>query len=170
MNTHISDKAHALLQEKYAVFNELCKSELQEMNKNIIENIVARGGTEGWDTDMYAMKKSFEFASFEECHAFCTRVAKDAQAKDHHPEWSLSNGGKTVNVTLTSHFAQNTVTRLDFELAEAMNNAYFETKGSFKMYPRFTESEWVSMKIGVGLFVLGVFFFKFTTGTKYEQR
>ena len=37
MNTHISDKAHALLQEKYAVFNELCKSELQEMNKREVK-------------------------------------------------------------------------------------------------------------------------------------
>ena len=154
--------------EKYAAFNEQCKSELQEMNNNIIENIKARSGDlEGWDRDEYAMKKSFEFASFEECHAFCTRVAKDAEAKDHHPEWSLSNGGKTVNVTLTTHWASK-VTRLDFELAEAMNNAFTETKSSFTMYPRFTESEWASIKIGVGMFVLGVFFFKFATGTKYE--
>ena len=169
-NRNISDYAHAQLQAKYAIFNEQCKSELQEMNKNIIENIVARGGTEGWDTDMYAMQKGFEFDSFEESHAFCTRVARDAEAKDHHPEWSVSNGGKTVRVKLTSHFAQNTVTRLDFELAEAMNVAFTETRGTFKMFPRFSESEWVSLKIGVGMFVLGAFFFKFVTGTKYEQR
>ena len=169
-NRHISDQAHRELQESYAAFNEQCKSELQEMNKNIIENIVARGGTEGWDTDLYAMKKDFEFDSFEECHAFCTRVAKDAEAKDHHPEWKLTNAGRTVSVTLTSHFAQNTVTRLDFELAEAMNTAYTETRGSFKQYPRFTEGEWASIKIGLGLFVFGTFFFKFATGTAYEQK
>ena len=104
-HSSISDYEHAQLQAKYATSNEKCKSELQEMNKNIIENIVARGGTEGWDTDMYAMKKSFEFDTFEECHTFCTRFARDGEAKDHHPEWKLSNGGKTVNVTLTSHFA-----------------------------------------------------------------
>jgi pterin-4a-carbinolamine dehydratase len=40
---------------------------------------------------------------------------------DHHPEWKLSNNGLTVDVRLTSHFAGNKVTRLDFELAEAMN-------------------------------------------------
>ena len=63
------------------------------------------------------------------------RVGKDADAKDHHPEWSTADGGRTVKARLTSHFAQNTVTRLDFELAEAMNNAYTETRGTFKMYP-----------------------------------
>lgn len=140
------------------------------MNKNIIENIVNRGGTEGWDTDMYAMKKTFEFDSFEESHAFMMRVAKDAEAKDHHPEWSLSNGGKTVNVKLTSHFADNTVTRLDFELAEAMNDAYTETRGSYKMYPFLRPDQWASIKIGAGLFTFGVFAFKFMTGTNYEQR
>jgi len=140
------------------------------MNKNIIENIVARGGTEGWDTDVNALKKSFEFDSFEEGQHFIMRVGKDAEAKDHHPEWSVSHGGRVVNVTLTSHFAQNTVTRLDFELAECMNDAYTETRGSYKMYPYLEPSQWASLKIGAGMLVSAIFFFKFATGTAYEQR
>ena len=140
------------------------------MNKNIIENIVARGGAEGWDTDMYAMKKSFEFDSFEECQDFVMRVGSAAEKKDHHPEWSLTDGGRTVNVKLTSHFAENTVTRLDFELAEAMNDAYTVARGSFKPYPWFRPAEWASIKIGLGMLTLGVFAFKFVTGTEYEQK
>ena len=167
---NISEHAHAQLQEQYTAFNEQCKAELQEMNKNIIENIVARGGTEGWDTDIYALTRKFEFDSFEECQAFIMRVAKDAELKDHHPEWSTADGGRSVNVKLTSHFAQNTVTRLDFELAECMNTAYTEVRGSFKMYPRLTAEQWSSVRIGLGMFVLGTFFFKFVTGTNYEQR
>ena len=168
--TPLSDAAHANLLESYAQFNEACKGELQEMNKNIIENIVARGGTEGWDTDMYAMKKKFEFDSFEECQAFVMRVAIDAEKKDHHPEWHTMDGGRTVNVTLTSHFAQNTVTRLDFELAECMNNAYTETRGSFKMYPWFTKGEWASIKIGAVMAVFTMFSIKFLVGNrKYEE-
>ena len=54
---------------------------------------------------------------------------------DHHPEWRLSNGGRTVDVKLTSHFANNTVTRLDFQLAEAMNEAYTLTNSTFVMFP-----------------------------------
>lgn len=165
----ISEYAHNQLLESYAVFNEQCKVELQEMNKNIIENIVARGGTEGWETTPNAMTKSFEFNSFEEGQAFVMRVARDAESKDHHPEWSAVNGGRVINVTLTSHFAQNTVTRLDFELAECMNNAYTEVQGSFKMYPYLQPEQWASVKIGVGMFVFGMFAFKFMTGTSYEQ-
>lgn len=138
------------------------------MNKNIIENIVNRGGTEGWDTDMYAMKKNFEFNSFEQAQAFVMRVAADAEEKDHHPEWSVS--GKTISVKLTSHFADNTVTRLDFELAEAMNNAFTETQGSYKMFPWLNPSQWASVKIGAGLFTLGVFAIKFMTGSNYEEK
>ena len=139
------------------------------MNKNIIEAIVARGGTEGWDTDVNALTKSFEFDSFEEAQAFVMRVGKDADAKDHHPEWNTADGGRTVNARLTSHFAQNTVTRLDFELAEAMNNAYTETRGTFKMYPMLSPQQWASLKIGLGIFVSTAFFFKFATGSNYEQ-
>mmetsp|Transcript_22195 Transcript_22195/g.29692 ORF Transcript_22195/g.29692 Transcript_22195/m.29692 type:complete len:231 (-) Transcript_22195:238-930(-) len=167
---HISEAAHALLQEKYAAFNEQCKAELQEMNKNIIEAIVSRGGTEGWDTDVNALTRSFEFDSFEEAQAFVMRVAKDADVKDHHPEWRTADGGRTVTARLTSHFAQNTVTRLDFELAEAMNNAYAEVRGSFKLYPLLDAKQWASLKIGVGLLVSTIFFYKFVTGSGYEEK
>ena len=98
------------------------------------------------------------------------RVGRDAEEKDHHPEWNVSHGGRVVNVNLTSHFAQNTVTRLDFELAECMNNAYTEIRGSFKMYPYLDASQWASLKIGAGMLVSAIFFFKFVTGTNYEQR
>ena len=169
-NPHISEHAHNQLLERYAEFNEQCKAEQKEMNNNIIENIANRGGTEGWDVDEFSMTKSFEFGSFEECQAFVMRVAKDAEDKDHHPEWSLADGGKTVNVKLTSHFANNTVTRLDVQLAEDMNNAYTETRGSFKMFPMFSPSQWASIKIGAGLLTFGIFAIKFMTGTEYEEK
>jgi len=66
-NSLISDHVHAMLQYEHTLFNDQCKSELQEMNKNIIENIVASGGTDGWHTDLNSMTKVFEFTTFEEC-------------------------------------------------------------------------------------------------------
>jgi 4a-hydroxytetrahydrobiopterin dehydratase len=119
--TPLSDEFYGKLAAEYAAFNDNCKNELQEMNKNIIENIVDRGGNDGWDTTEDRMTKAFEFSSFEQCQAFCTAVSMEANKKDHHPEWKVTNGGNTVEVTLTSHFAGNKVTRLDFELAEEMN-------------------------------------------------
>lgn len=70
---------------------------------------------------MSYLKKSFTFRSFEEAQAFVQEVGRFCEKKDHHPEWTVTDGGKTVAVTLTSHFAGNKVTLFDFQLAEHMN-------------------------------------------------
>ncbi len=59
---------------------------------------------------------------------------------DHHPEWNITNGGKTVNVRLTSHFNNNKVTKLDFELAEIMNEQESVTLSTFSMNPKVSQS------------------------------
>ena len=58
---------------------------------------------------------------------------------DHHPEWNITNGGKTVNVRLTSHFNNNKVTKLDFELAEIMNEQEGVTLSTFSMNPKISQ-------------------------------
>ena len=59
------------------------------MNETLIDNIIARGGTEGWSTegDLDALTKTFEFDSFERANAFIQSVGVFAESKDHHPEW-----------------------------------------------------------------------------------
>ena len=96
------------------------------------------------------------------------RVSNDAEAKNHHPEWSITNGGKTLEVKLTSHFADKTVTRLDFEMAEAMNIAFEENRISFRQYPRFSDQTHASIKIGLGLSLLFLISLKFMKFPKYE--
>ena len=66
-STPLSDAMYKDMQEQYDAFNESCKSELQTMNKNIIEAIVDRGGNDGWLTTEDAMTKKFDFDSFEQC-------------------------------------------------------------------------------------------------------
>ena len=61
-----------------------------------------------------AIARTFRFKDFSESWGFMSRVALLAEAQDHHPEWSITDGGKTVNVKLTSHFANNKVTLFDF--------------------------------------------------------
>ena len=155
----------AELDAKYAEFNDNCAVELEEMNKNVISNIIARGGHKGWETadNLDDLTKSFEFQSFEAAQAFCQNVAEAAHKMDHHPEWKLSNNGCTVDVRLTSHFAGNKVTRLDFELAEAMNEAYTVTNSTFKMFSYFTDAEWLSIKIGAGMVAFGAFWWRWAT-------
>jgi pterin-4a-carbinolamine dehydratase len=111
------------IQDTHQEFNELCKSQLIDMNTNKINSIEDRKGDEGWqqhvDGDaLVALSKSFEFDSFEEGQAFVQCVSAYADSKDHHPEWKSENGGTLIHVKLTSHFAGNTVSLLDYELAE----------------------------------------------------
>jgi 4a-hydroxytetrahydrobiopterin dehydratase len=61
-----------------------------------------------------AIRRTFEFADFNEAFGFMTRVAIKAQEMDHHPEWS--NVYNKVDITLSTHEA-NGVTGRDIALA-----------------------------------------------------
>ncbi len=61
-----------------------------------------------------AIGRRFRFDSFSQAWGFMSRVARAAEAMDHHPDWS--NSDRTVDITLTTHSAGG-VTRLDAELA-----------------------------------------------------
>ena len=50
-----------------------------------------------------AIKKSFEFADFNQAWGFMTRVALAADKVDHHPEWS--NVYYKVEIVLSTHDA-----------------------------------------------------------------
>ena len=66
-----------------------------------------------------AIERTFIFKDFNEAFGFMSRVALIAEKKDHHPEWR--NVYKTVEVVLATHDAGG-LTRLDIELAKAMNS------------------------------------------------
>jgi len=80
----------------------------------------ALGGIPGWTevSGRDAIGKTFVFKDFNEAFGFMTRAALVAEKMDHHPEWR--NVYKTVEVVLSTHDAGG-VTRLDIELATAMN-------------------------------------------------
>ncbi|MFN3844350.1 MAG: 4a-hydroxytetrahydrobiopterin dehydratase [Paracoccaceae bacterium] len=65
-----------------------------------------------------ALTKTFLFRDFKQAFAFMTKVADEAEALNHHPEWS--NVYRTVHVTLTTHDAKG-LTHLDVELATRMD-------------------------------------------------
>lgn len=119
------------------------------MVSNRIENARASGGLDGWAESNEELTKTFEFNSFEQAQAFCQAVGKCAEAEDHHPEWSAQ--GTNVSVRLTSHFANNTVTLKDYELASKMNVAYGQSS-SFSMYDNRgpSNSQMLSLCVGLG--------------------
>ncbi|WP_417588021.1 4a-hydroxytetrahydrobiopterin dehydratase [Pararhodobacter oceanensis] len=74
----------------------------------------------GWEHDATrdAIAKTFRFKSFNAAFGWMTRVAIEAEKRNHHPEWR--NVWNRVEVVLTTHSADG-LTHLDVVLAEAMD-------------------------------------------------
>lgn len=69
----------------------------------------------GWRYEEEALVKEFVFADFREALAWMVRAGFEAEALNHHPEWT--NIYRTVTVRLKTHDAGDRVTALDVELA-----------------------------------------------------
>jgi len=70
---------------------------------------------EGWSFNENAIHTKLEFENFKEAFAAMTRIAFEAEALQHHPEWF--NVYNNLEISLSTHDAQG-VTDKDFELAE----------------------------------------------------
>ena len=69
----------------------------------------------GWKHDRDALAKEFKFGSFTEALAFMVRVGFEAEAMDHHPDWT--NIYNRVAIRLNTHDAGGKVTAKDVALA-----------------------------------------------------
>lgn len=72
-----------------------------------------------WQESPEALTRTFSFSDFREAFAFMTRVAFIAESMNHHPDWS--NVYNRVTIKLSTHDAGNTVTKLDREMAAAID-------------------------------------------------
>lgn len=72
------------------------------------------GALPGWEIENGKLHRSFTFADFAQAWGFMTDVAREAEALDHHPEWS--NVYNRVSMDLVTHDAGG-ITDLDFQLA-----------------------------------------------------
>ncbi|MCS6944920.1 MAG: 4a-hydroxytetrahydrobiopterin dehydratase [Sutterellaceae bacterium] len=73
------------------------------------------------DAARRAIVREFQFLDFAQAFAFMTRVALEAEKRDHHPDWC--NVYNRVTITLTTHDAGGLTAR-DFDLARAIDAAY----------------------------------------------
>lgn len=80
------------------------------------EIATACAGLPGWNFERDALAKPFTFGSFREAMSFMMRVAFEAEALNHHPEWT--NVYNRVAIRLNTHDAGGKVTRKDVELAQ----------------------------------------------------
>ncbi|HVU23553.1 MAG TPA: 4a-hydroxytetrahydrobiopterin dehydratase [Opitutus sp.] len=84
------------------------------LTKEEIQAALVGLGT-GWRLERDALEKTFQFASFREAMSFMMRAGFDAEALNHHPEWT--NIYNRVTVRLNTHDAGGKVTAKDVELA-----------------------------------------------------
>ncbi|HVU32448.1 MAG TPA: 4a-hydroxytetrahydrobiopterin dehydratase [Opitutaceae bacterium] len=80
------------------------------------EITAARAGLPGWAYEANALAKTFKFDTFREAMGFMLRVAFEAEAMNHHPEWE--NVYNRVTIRLSTHDAGGKVTAKDAELAQ----------------------------------------------------
>ena len=72
-----------------------------------------------WQEENHALYRKFLFKDFNEAFGFMSRVALIAEKMDHHPKWT--NVWNTVEVWLSTHDAENTITDKDRRLAKAID-------------------------------------------------
>jgi len=83
---------------------------------NRTEIKAALTGLPGWKLDGEALAKTFKFGGFREAMSFMVRVSFEAEAMDHHPDWT--NVYNRVAIRLNTHDAGGKVTTKDVELAQ----------------------------------------------------
>jgi len=74
---------------------------------------------DGWTFAKDAIHTSFEFENFKEAFTVMTRIAFEAEAHQHHPNWG--NVYNQLEISLSTHDAGG-VTEKDFKLARTIEN------------------------------------------------
>lgn len=74
---------------------------------------------EGWEYKDDAIHTSFQFENFKEAFSVMVRIAFEAEAHQHHPDWS--NVYNELQISLSTHDAGG-VTEKDFKLARAIES------------------------------------------------
>ncbi|MBK8845328.1 MAG: 4a-hydroxytetrahydrobiopterin dehydratase [Bacteroidetes bacterium] len=75
-----------------------------------------------WNEENNALVKTFQFKNFADAFSFMTRVAFEAEAMNHHPEWT--NVYNKVTIKLSTHDAGNMITEKDRMLAQRIDSVY----------------------------------------------
>lgn len=72
---------------------------------------------DGWTYAKKAIHTSFQFENFKEAFTVMTRIAFEAEAQQHHPNWG--NVYNQLEIALSTHDADG-VTEKDFKMARAI--------------------------------------------------
>jgi 4a-hydroxytetrahydrobiopterin dehydratase len=89
----------------------------QEEIKNQLELL------DGWSYNENAIHTTLEFDDFKDAFSAMTRIAFEAEAQQHHPNWF--NVYNTLEISLSTHDADG-VTEKDFKLAKSIESIISE--------------------------------------------
>jgi 4a-hydroxytetrahydrobiopterin dehydratase len=92
----------------------------QPLDKSKIDDALTT--LDGWAYEDDQLKKEFSFDDFREAMTFITRLSYEAEDMVHHPE--IFNVYSTVNISLATHEADDSVTEKDIELANRIQTVF----------------------------------------------
>lgn len=75
-----------------------------------------------WIEENNQLKQTFKFKNFVEAFGFMSKVALIAEKMNHHPEWR--NVYNKVEILLSTHEKDNTITQKDRDLAKAIDELF----------------------------------------------
>ena len=75
-----------------------------------------------WKEENNQLKRSFEFKNFVEAFTFMTEVAFAAEKMNHHPSWN--NAYNKVEIMLSTHDADNSITEKDIKLSKEIDTIF----------------------------------------------
>lgn len=90
---------------------------MKPMNDNDIQ--AALKDLPNWEFEDNAIHTALAFESFKDAFAIMTRIAFEAEAMNHHPNWY--NVYNRVEISLSTHEAEG-VTNKDIELAHKIES------------------------------------------------
>ena len=74
----------------------------------------------GWSRDGIIISRDFVFKDFKDITSFLNHLTKTITDQNHHPDFSLETGKKTIAVSVTTH-SEGAVTRSDVLFARTLN-------------------------------------------------
>ncbi len=75
----------------------------------------------GWTRDDVIISRDFTFATFKDITSFLNHLVATIITMNHHPDFSLNTGSRTISVSVTTH-SEKAVTRADIQFARALNS------------------------------------------------
>ena len=75
----------------------------------------------GWIRTDVVLSKDYVMANFADITSFLNHLVATITTMNHHPDFSLNTGTRTIAVSVTTH-SEKAITRSDIDFARALND------------------------------------------------